>query len=94
MPQETPLRPFTVNSAIKDVAECSRTVRLILWAFKKYAAKTYGRDTVNYKIMVRGAEESPLRIIQDLVKTKGNIALALADLANKKFFRGIGHLFR
>ena len=93
-PEQTPIRPFTVNSAVIDVAENTLLVRIILWFFEKATAKIYGRGSVNYQIVLRGAEEAPLRRIQDIAKTKGRLAQALADFGNKKFFRGIGHLFR
>ena len=93
-PREERLRPFTVNSAITDAAKYSLLIRVIQWFFKRLAAKEYGKDSVNYRIMIRGAEESPLRIIRDMVKTKGDATQALVDFANKKFFKGLWHLFR
>jgi beta-glucosidase len=93
-PSVTPVRPFTVNSAVGDAAKHSLLIRLILWFFEKTAAGTYGRGTVNYLIVKTGAEESPLRRIQDALKTRCHFAQALADFANKKYFRGFVNLIR
>jgi hypothetical protein len=60
--------------------------------YERTQAKTNGRGSVNYKIAMQGAIETPLRNVQNGCAIKGHFAQALADFGNKKYLRGLWHL--
>ncbi|MCL2493899.1 MAG: glycoside hydrolase family 3 C-terminal domain-containing protein, partial [Clostridiales bacterium] len=83
-PEEEPARPYTVNSTMTDIAKDSAGVRAGLRVFKIIQALACGRGTADYKITVRGAEESPLRNVQNMLKIRGGFAQSIAGFANRK----------
>lgn len=86
--------PYTINSAAKDIAKDSLAIRLMLKGFDRIMAATSGRGSVEYRIAMTGAEESPIRNIQNALKLKGHFAQAIADFANKEYRKGFLRLFR
>ena len=93
-PVETPLRPYTIDSTVEEVAKDSLIIRLMYGYFEKLQARASGRGTVNYQMAMKGAQQSPLRNVQNSFLLKGHFAQAVADFGNKKFLSGIRHLLR
>ncbi len=91
-PFKTPLRPYTIDSTVKEIAKDSLIIRLMYRYFEKMQAKVSGRNTVNYRMAIKGAQESPIRNVQNSFLLKKHFAQAVADFGNKKFLRGIWHL--
>ena len=92
IPQDIPKRPYTIDSTVEEIAKNSLPIRLLYKYFEKMQAKASGRGTVNYKVAMKGAGESPLRNVQNSFMLKGHFAQAIADFGNKKFLKGIWHL--
>jgi len=92
-PEAGAVYPHTVNSTLSDIAKDSAGVRAGLWLFEKVQALACGRGTAWYRMAVRGAGESPLRAMQNLLRIRGNFAQAIADFANRRWLRGISRLF-
>jgi len=93
-PNETSKRPYTINSSVEDIEQDSLIIRLMMKYFENLQAKTSGKGTVEYKVAIRGAKESPLRNVQNSMMIKGHFAQAIADIANKKYIRGFWNLIR
>lgn len=91
-PRKTPVRPYTINSTVEDIAKDSFIIRFLYKRFEKMQIKENGRDTVGYKMVMKGASESPLRNVQNSLMLKGYFAQAIADFGNKKYLRGIKKL--
>lgn len=90
--KEIPRRPYTINSTVAEIAKDSFIIRLMYHGYERTQAKTNGRGSVNYKVAMQGAIETPLRNVQNGYAIKGHFAQAIADFGNKKYLRGIWHL--
>ncbi|MGI5935553.1 MAG: glycoside hydrolase family 3 C-terminal domain-containing protein [Oscillospiraceae bacterium] len=93
-PSEPSKKPYTVDSTVEDIAEDSPLVRLMYSIFERMQAKSSGRGSVEYRMTMTAARESPLRNVQNNLRIKGHFAQALGDFANGKFFRGLWNLIR
>lgn len=94
LPKETPKKPYTVNSTVKEIADDSFLIRLMYRQFERMQAKSNGRDSVEYHMAMTSADESPLRNVQNSLMIKGHFAQAMADFGNKKILQGIWNLLR
>jgi beta-glucosidase len=86
-----PLKPYTVDSAFCDVSKESWLLRKIYKIYEKEQEKAFGLGTVDYKSMIKMAEESNLRCIQSCTYMKHHLAQSLADIANKKYLKALIH---
>lgn len=57
-------KPYTVNSTVAEIASDSALIRLMYRWFEKKQAKENGRDSVNYRIAMQSANETPFRNVQ------------------------------
>ena len=93
-PKEPAKTTYTIDSTVKEIAGDSFLIRLLYRYFERMQAKSNSRDTVEYRMAMTGADESPLRNVQNSLMLKGHFAEAIADFGNKKFLRGLWNLIR
>lgn len=83
-----------MNSTLKDIAQESRLVRLLYRYYEKEQAKQHGRGSMEYRMMMKFADESVLRSIQNFLRIKGHFAQALADIGNKEIMKAMWNFIR
>ena len=88
------LKKYDVNSTLKDIAQESRLVRLLYRYYEKEQAKQHGRGSMEYRMMMKFADESVLRSIQNFLRIKGHFAQALADIGNKEIMKAMWNFIR
>ena len=87
-------KKYDVNSTLKDIAQESRLVRLLYRYYEKEQAKQHGRGSMEYRMMMKFADESVLRSIQNFLRIKGHFAQALADIGNKEIMKAMWNFIR
>ena len=92
--EESLPKVYDVNSTLKDIAKESRLVRLLYRYYERDQAKKHGRESIEYRMMMKFADESILRSIQNFSGIKGHFAQALADIGNKEIIKAMWHFIR
>lgn len=82
---------YDVNSTLKDIAKESQLVRLLYRYYEQQQAKQHGRGSIEYRMMMKFADESVLRSIQNFLGIKGHFAQSLADLGNGDLIKALWH---
>ncbi len=85
---------YDVNSTLKDIAKESQLVRWLYRYYEQQQAKQHGRGSIEYRMMMKFADESVLRSIQNFLGIKGHFAQSLADIGNGDLIRALWHLIR
>lgn len=80
---------YDVNSILKDIAKESRLVRLMYCYSEHQQAKQHGRGSIEYRMMMKFADESVLRLIQNFLGIKGHFAQSLADIGNGDLIKAL-----
>lgn len=87
-----PETTFTVTSTLSDAMQGSAILRLAYRLIEWWAARTDGRDSVQYKMTMAVINEVTLRAAQNAGGIGGHLADALVLIANGHFFKGVRKL--
>ncbi len=88
---------FTVDNSIEEMKDFSLVMKLVYRGVEGKVAKAFGGKK-DYKIpefrmMMAASAGSPLRSLVIFGGMKENMMLGLLDMANGRFFRGLGRIF-